>query len=57
MLFTGCFMKEAILLLLSWSTYYFNNKLLLHLQLELIVANQNQKTKTRTLYILKMRYT
>ena len=50
-------MKEAILLLLSWGTYYFNNKLLLHLQLELIVANQNKKTKTRTLYILKMRYT
>ena len=54
MLYTGCSMKEAILLLLSWGTYYLNNRWLLHWQFGLIVANQNKRTKTRALYILKM---
>ena len=57
MLYTGYSMKEAISMLLLWGTYYFNNKLLLHLKFGLTVANQNKKAKTRTLYILKMLYT
>ena len=56
MLYTGCPMKEAISLLLSWNIYYFNNKWLLHMRCELIVTNQNKKTKTRTLYLHKMFY-
>ena len=57
MLYSGCSMKEAISLLLSRGTSFFNNKCLLHLQFGLIVANQNQNTKTRTLHILKRLYT
>ena len=55
-LYTGCYTKEAVSLLLLRSTKNFKKNWLLHMHFRLIVSNQNQKTTTRTLYILKMLY-
>ena len=43
MLYTGCFSKEVISLLLSQSMWSFKKTLLLHMHFGLIVANENKK--------------
>ena len=43
MLYTVCFSKEAISLLLSQSMWSFKKNLLLHMHFGLIVANENKK--------------